>query len=274
MNWVVQTNLVRETLLVSIETACKNLGYNYTPVKVIPFTDTVETCLPPEFKLPEEKFIPYGTTSLIRAISKSNWDKRGLFFNAENLRTSKWVKELGPLMLNHDAKFLKLSEAMDHTEAVFIRPDNDLKDFCGSKVEGDGIKKFYDKVSAGGYCFTTDIPVVLSEIKVIGWEYRLFMIEDRVITSSSYKLNTMVRTDKRVSQEVHDFASRVANVWRPDEVYVMDVCETDDGYAVVEFNCFNASGFYRCDVEKVVEAVSKYVNEEHHAPICDPAIPS
>jgi hypothetical protein len=39
----------------------------------------------------------------------------------------------------------------------------------------------------------------------------------------------------------------------------MDVCETENGYKVVEFNCFNASGFYNCDVDAVVKNVTQFV---------------
>lgn len=261
MNWLVQNNLIKEELIVSMEDACKSLGHNFVGVKIIPFTDSVEFCFDPFFKLPEGKFIPYGSTAMIKAIHRSKWDKSGFFFNDENLRTSKWVEKLGKLALNYDSQFMTLAEAMKlESGTFFMKPDNDLKDFTGSQVDAAEIKKFYDSVSAGGFCFGTDIPVVLSTMKNLGWEYRLFMIRESVISSSSYKLKTMVRSDKPVPAKVENFAREVARIWHPDDVYVMDVCETDDGLKVVEFNCFNASGFYKCDVAKIVREVSKFVD--------------
>lgn len=263
INWLVQNNLIKEELIVSMEDACKKTGQNFVGLKIIPFTDSIEFGFPPGFESPKGKIVPYGSTSMIKMFDKSKLDKSGFFFNQENLKTSKWAKELGNRVLNYDAQFMTLAEAMKLTEGeFFMKPDNDLKDFCGSEVSAQGIRKFYDQVSAGGFTFGTDIPVVLCPLKNTGWEYRLFMIENYAIGSSSYKLKTMIRQDKPVPSEVFDFARSVADQWRPDDVYVMDVCETDSGLKVVEFNCFNASGFYACDVENIVQQVSQYVESK------------
>lgn len=261
-SWLVQSNLIKEELLVDIDTACKKHDIGCVGMKIIPFTDSPEFCFPPGFTPPEGKIIPYGSTSLIKMFSKTKWNKDGFFFNEDNLRTSKWVEMLGTCTLNWDSRFMTLKEAMElDSGTFFMKPDNDLKDFCGSQVDAKGIKKFYEEVSAGGFCFGTDIPVVLSPMKNIGWEYRLFMIKEKVVSCSSYKLGTMVRSDKRVPESVKEFATTVASIWHPDDIYVMDVCEADEGLKVVEFNCFNASGFYACDVEKIVKEVSEYVSQ-------------
>jgi len=69
----------------------------------------------------------------------------------------------------------------------------------------------------------------------------------------------MLRQDKYVPDHVLCFAEETAKIWRPDDVYVMDVCETDDDLKIVEFNCFNASGFYNCNVGQIVRKVSCFV---------------
>lgn len=263
VNWLVQTNLIKEDIFPNIEKAAKGIGFGCTGLKIIPFSDSIEFGFPPGFEIPRGKIIPYGSTSMIKMIDRSSLDKSGFFFNQENLKTSKWARELGNRVLNYDAQFMTLAEAMKLTEGeFFMKPDNDLKDFSGSEVTAHGIRKFYDQVSAGGFTFGTDIPVVLCPLKNTGWEYRLFMIENYAVGASSYKLKTMLRQDKRVPDEVFDFANSVAEQWRPDDVYVMDVCETDKGLKVVEFNCFNASGFYACDIENIVEQVSYHVERK------------
>lgn len=260
MNWLVQNNLIKEEVIGAFEKACEELGHTYIGLKIIPFTDSIEFGFPPFWEPPKDKFIPYGSTSMIKLLARSKLDKRGLFFNEANLKTSKWIKELGIRILNHDAQVMPLSDAMKLKEGMFfMKPDNDLKDFTGSEVDAAGIKKFYDEVSAGGFTFGTDIQVILCPLKHTGWEYRNFMIQDRVISSSSYKLRSLCRTDEPVPQEVIDFAESTARIWRPDEVYVQDVVETENGLKVVEFNCFNGSGFYNCDLKKVVDEVSRFV---------------
>lgn len=273
-SWIVQTNLIKEELYPAIEIAANRNGHGCVGLKIIPFSDSPEFLADIGFKPPEGKLIPYGSTSMIKMFARSKWNKDGFFFNQENLRSSVWAEKLGRLMLNYDAFSMPLKDAikMKGLGTVFMKPDNDLKDFTGGLVDGNSIAKFYDEVSAGGFCFDTDIPVVLCSPKNTGWEYRLFMIKNKAVAFSSYKLKDMIRQDKFVPQKVIDFAQSVATIWRPDEAYVMDVCETDDELKIVEFNCINASGFYRCNVEKIVRELSEYVEGTPH-PCCTYAGP-
>ncbi len=260
--WIVQSNLISEDTLADVSRAALLHGYDCVGVKIIPFTDNPEFLFDPFFDFPAGPMIPYGSTSMIKTFSKSKWNKKGFFFNEANLKTSVWVKHLGDSVLNHDALFMTLEEAftLEGNQTYFMKPDNDLKDFCGDKVTANEVRAFYDSVSAGGFCFKSDIPIVLCPIKNIGWEYRLFMIRDRVIAKSSYRLKSMLCKDEPVPDAVVNFAVEQARIWYPDDVYVMDVCETDSGYKIVEFNCFNASGFYSCDVSAIVKEVSEFVS--------------
>jgi hypothetical protein len=38
------------------------------------------------------------------------------------------------------------------------------------------------------------------------------------------------------------------------------VAYTSEGYKIVEFNNFNASGFYACNVQKIIEAIEIYTD--------------
>lgn len=260
MQWLVQSNLIKEEVIGAFAAACASLGHTHIPLKIIPFSDSIEFAFPPFWEPPKGQFIPYGSTSMIKLLAKARFPNAALFFNEENLRTSTWSKELGKRMLNHDARIMTLKEAMELKEgSFFMKPDNDLKDFTGSQVSAEGIRKFYEEVSAGGFTFGTDIRVVICPLKNTGWEYRNFMIKDRVISSSSYKLRSLCRVDERVPEEVIQFAEENARIWRPDDVYVQDIVETEEGLKVVEFNCFNGSGFYNCDLQKVVDEVSRFV---------------
>jgi hypothetical protein len=60
-------------------------------------------------------------------------------------------------------------------------------------------------------------------------------------------------------RDVHDFAAQAlaATPWRPDEVFMLDVCESGDGLRIVELNSFSCSGLYACDLPAVVAAVSE-----------------
>lgn len=160
--WIVQSNLISEDTLTNIQEACHKFSFGCKGLKIIPFTDSVEFLADLFFEWPTGPLIPYGSTSMIKMFSRSKYNKQGFFFNFDNLRTSTWIKHLGDRILNHDALFMTLEEAFSIKEGnYFMKPDNDLKDFTGCEVTAGEIRKFYENVSAGGFCFNTSIPVVL-----------------------------------------------------------------------------------------------------------------
>lgn len=254
---MVQSTLLRDEIMDALSDACQYAGVNCVPVPIVPFSTSI-----PFVDIPfGHKVVPYGSTSMIRNFSSSHYDKSGYFFDQSVLRTSTWKEKLGDLMLNHDALVCKLKDArLEDSKYYFIKPNDDLKDFTGDVITGETITNFYQRVSAGGYLFTDEIEVVIAPVKNIGWEFRLFMVGGRFLTGSSYRLRTSLNKSKTVPLDVVSFAERAAAIWRPDRVYVMDVCESDDGLKIVEFNCFNASGFYNSDVRTIVGEVSALLN--------------
>lgn len=252
ITWLVQDNLIQEDIFFEIKTAAESDSYFCLPMTIVPFADIQD------FPLVDGIVIPYGSTSLIKAFDKSGFDKRGFFFDQPNLKTSKWIEKLGERILNYDAQIAPLKD-VKIDRLSFIKPDDDLKDFSGTFLEPSELEDFYSKVSAGGYLFDENIPVVVAPVKNTGWEFRFFMVQDRVMAASSYKLKSTLNKTKRVPQEALDFAVEISRAWRPAEVFVVDLAETDNGWKVVEFNCFNASGFYNCNIDSIVSEVSSYV---------------
>ena len=45
--------------------------------------------------------------------------------------------------------------------------------------------------------------------------------------------------------------------WRPDPIFMLDVCESDDRLWLVELNGFSCSWLYQCDLPEVVEKASE-----------------
>jgi len=49
----------------------------------------------------------------------------------------------------------------------------------------------------------------------------------------------------------------MVDLWSPDVGFVLDIADTPEGFKVIEVNCLNASGFYACDMAKVVFALEE-----------------
>ena len=45
--------------------------------------------------------------------------------------------------------------------------------------------------------------------------------------------------------------------WRPDPIFMIDVCESDGRLWLVELNGFSCSWLYQCDLPEVVERASE-----------------
>jgi hypothetical protein len=106
-----------------------------------------------------------------------------------------------------------------------------------------------------------DISLVISTPKILGCEWRVVIINDEIISASQYMDagNPVYNSD--VPTAVLKFAER----WRKQNMfsisgsYVLDVCEYNEDLKVVEANNLLTSGWYSCDVEKIVDKLYEVV---------------
>ena len=49
--------------------------------------------------------------------------------------------------------------------------------------------------------------------------------------------------------------------YRLADIYVMDVAEISNGFKIIECNCFNGTGFYQHDIEKIVAAINVFIKK-------------
>jgi len=55
---------------------------------------------------------------------------------------------------------------------------------------------------------------------------------------------------------VLEFANQMVQIWQPDRGFVIDIARlSNDELKIVELNNLNSSGFYSCDVMKIVAAI-------------------
>lgn len=245
--WILQTNFASEVhLWIS---AFEALGSKYKTIEIVPFSDDVPFI---DVKGPT---IVYGTTTLIKNSHSKGY---GVFFDHEKFRPSLWQRAYKDKFFNSEGKvvLIHMLPAYCQDGDIFIRPNSDLKDFSGSVANKEGILKFVDDISKGGYPFDENTEVFISPIKSIYKEYRVFMVNGKAVAASQYRLRSMLAKRAQVPIAVTSFAEDMAKIWSPDVAFVMDVCEDDNGqFFVLELNCFNASGVYLCDVPSIVKAV-------------------
>lgn len=190
-----------------------------------------------------------GNYSLMR-YAEEHGLKPGCY--TENMNMTTWIERYGHHMLNYDARIMSLGK-INESRPFFIRPEKDSKEFSGKIFHlFSEFDKWRAELIRTSHICNTDTAVVLSPLQKINRESRFFIVDDKVISASVYKVNGTMRTSPIINEDEIDFVNQMIAIWTPNRAFVMDVATTDDGLKIVELNCINCSGFYEADIQKIV----------------------
>jgi hypothetical protein len=225
ITWVNQKNLKAEDIRHKLIEACEKAGAEYTEIDVIPFTNVSGL----ESLDPGKTHVFLGSTTLIKAVNSIPAIARGVFYDPEVFQMSNYLEKWGELMLNHGARvatFREIKEWREDPESLwFIRPNSDDKMFDGCIKKFSAIMETYE--SAARYenlTVTEDTKVIVAEPCGIDKEWRMFIVEGRVVAASRYRKNFVLsKSGEDVPDEVVDFAEGACNSYTPHDVFVMDV---------------------------------------------------
>ncbi len=263
MFWVVQSNLFREENYEQLLMALERQNIPHAVVDVLPFVNQLQ----PEPVIPDNQLVfVCGSTKLMRIALERDWSP-GAFMN-ENMRHEAWDAALGEDLLNHGA-FTSTLGAVQFPEPgeFFIRPCEDGKAFTGRcfyKAEFEKWRQHLTdsegilvngKLERYKVMAQDTTPVLVAPFRKILREFRFFVVNGKIVTGSLYKMGGRACSDATPDQEVWGYCKRIIKKWQPAPAYVVDIALTEDGPKVLEYNCVNCSGFYACDVAKIVDAM-------------------
>jgi hypothetical protein len=214
--------------------------------------------------LPDSCVIGYGTFPFARQIQlHSRWSP-GAWCDPARLDCSAYFAYFGKYLLNQHYALMPGVEAIRQgdwlfsvlgcDDEVFVRPSGCHKLFVGRRVHRES---FAAALSPTRYDPTT--LVVIATPREIDREWRLVVLTNRVIAASQYAEGGTRSVAPGCPDEVRDFVAGMLreSPWRPDPIFMIDVCETDGRLWVVEFNGFSCSWLYQCDLSIVVERASE-----------------
>jgi hypothetical protein len=207
--------------------------------------------------------IAWGCFPFVRFIQTTRRWVPGGWCTPENLACSAYYTHFGNFLLNQPHIITTGVEAVSNREAifaavaregrVFIRPDGCQKLFTGRVVDHD---EFESALAPARYDPQT--LVVIAAPRTIGREWRVVVAEGSIIVASQYLIQGALQVAAGCPRIVTDFVERVlADVpWRPDPIFMLDVCEAEGELYLLEINGFSCSALYECDYGAVVRVAS------------------
>jgi len=273
MLWIIQNNLYNETGYVRFIEALERLGVDYMTVKPVPFTNKLLPAdfdsmtqdfesTPEPFIDPDQKIMVCGATSLSRISKAKGWTP-GSYLN-ENFDFSVWRDGFGhENILNADAIVGRVKDiAIPDHDCLFLRPVHDSKAFTGMVMDYHELKNWIKDISAMEEVefvpLHMNTEIMISSTKLIEAEYRMFVVDGKVVTGSMYKLGSRVLADEYVAPAVTDFTQEMVDRWSPADAFVIDIAETPEGMKVIEINNINSAGFYNADVQRIIIALEDF----------------
>lgn len=167
-------------------------------------------------------------------------------------------------LLNQDSKIYNIKDNLDlsFNQPYFIKPTKDLKAFEAGIIEpGVSIEQF---ITQGKYQKSyLQEQVLLSSCKKIISEYRFFIVNQKVITGSLYRLGGQGNLSHVIPENIMNTAKKYAQLYQPHDIFTMDLAETPEGIKIIEYNCWNASGSYHCDLMRTFFSIQEYMEEKN-----------
>jgi hypothetical protein len=218
---------------------------------------------------PDGCVIGYGTFPFARQIQLRYGWSPGAWCDPANLDCSTYFAYFGKYLLNQPYTIMPGVEAIRQSDwlfsvfgggdEVFARPSGCHKLFVGRCIYRES---FASALSPSRSDPATQ--VVIAAPREIGREWRLVIIGDRIVGSSQYSEDAAKSVAAGCPDEVCEFVTEMLHAvwWRPDPIFMMDVCESDGRLWLVELNGFSCSWLYQCDVPEVVKSASELAAQQ------------
>jgi len=255
MQWILQDFEDTQKLAKALE----RLELPYTWHKVVPF---VGDLIPEPVVANTDSVVMFGSYSLWR-YAEANGYSPGVFKITPFVEEKVWH----PYLLNGaNSLFMALRDVPERFKddgcLWFVRPVGDAKEEAG-KVKSSGeiiataervLTLDEEDIPKGSLRHDTEL--MFSPPVRIRKEWRLWVVDGKIVTYSLYKEGRRVVYRQEIDEDALIFAKKMADL-NPDysPAYVIDVCLTEEGLKLLETNCLNAAGFYAADLMALASAI-------------------
>lgn len=203
----------------------------------------------------DEAVFAYGSTTIGLVAAKAGWAPG--YIDAPGMLEA--ISHWGEHMLNHDVEVAEIGTMTPPRGSFFIRPDTDGKAFPGTVTDDEDFHVWRERLLdvKGWTSLPRDTRVLYGPVKRIHAEWRLAVVDGKVASASQYRRGGRQHLEEGAPEGVLEYARARIAEWAPRRAFVMDICEVDDGYRIIETNSISSAGFYKMDMESYVEAIER-----------------
>ncbi len=219
--------------------------------------------------------VSYGSMNMVSWLLSSKSWMPNCWFNGQTLNCTNYYSFWGAYILQREYAFYtwaelkrlyvdvynRFSDSNNRflTDAkIFLRPCNHIKTFTGAVVPYEKFEHWYNQNNKA-YSPQPEMLVVVAKPQPIIAEWRFVIVDNEVITYSIYAQNGPNLLTDSDTINLLDFVQKVlADKWKPDEAYTLDICQIEGGeFKVLEIGSVNTSALYNCDCKAYFEAMNK-----------------
>lgn len=146
------------------------------------------------------------------------------------------------------------------SDRIFVRPKSSLKHFSGRVIDVTNKSKIDPKQLDYNYYYEDILlEIELAISKNIYFEKRFVVVNKQIVTSCFTKQNGIIGGDAAIDGKLEVFLQIFINEISLEDIFVVDVCLTDEGFKIIETNPFSGSDISGCDADLIVDAVSNFL---------------
>jgi hypothetical protein len=256
--WIIHTNMGEQSDIDDYVKAVKATGSEVIEVNYKAFSGEY-----PRLKI-EGPVVVYGAVNFVKAIQESGLYPNSVFGDPETFTYEAWARNYGDMLLNSSdgtelttvGRFSAQGRSPD--EDIFVRPQHDTKTLVGRVWTVEEFEKWCAVASGGSFAdVNADTPVVVAVPYGIEAEWRLFVVDGKVVTASQYQKRGRQYRSEGAPGDILLFAEKVIERWNPAPAFTLDLCRSAGNPYIVEAQGFNSAGQYLCDVVKLARAVNE-----------------
>ena len=251
MHWILQENIFKESAYDNLTDILQRMDIPYSIHKVVPFVGE----LVPAPNLDTDNVVCFGSYSMRHYAQKMGWTPG--VFDLEPFDFQEQVKHWDTQLLNWGSEVITFGQANVRGHK-FIRPTTDSKVFTGRVIDEEEFTDWQRKVCVlgedDGSSLTKDTLIQVCPLIQIYAEYRFWVVKGKIVCASLYKRGDKVIYSDVVDESYFDYVRQMIDIWQPHDAFCIDVCNSHLGPRIVEINTINSSGFYACNIPKLVSA--------------------